>query len=95
MIYPSDFSHFLHPDKGKVLDDLVLDKILKFESESVQNVVRKNNISVCGYGPIMALMEYSKLVNTNPQNIIISRGHSGEVIPSNEVVDYVSILFYK
>jgi AmmeMemoRadiSam system protein B len=52
-------------------------------------------VSICGYAPIMTLMEYSKLITKNPKSKILRQGHSGEVYPSNEVVDYVSILFYK
>jgi len=94
LIASSDFSHFVHPDDGRRLDQFVIDQILNLNSESVFKEVCEKNISVCGYGPIMTLIEYSKLVTDNPQTEILKIGHSGEVIPSDEVVDYVSILFY-
>jgi AmmeMemoRadiSam system protein B len=43
----------------------------------------------------MTLMEYAKLATKQPKAEILKIGHSGEVMPSNEVVDYVSILFYE
>jgi len=95
IIASSDFSHFVESNYGKTVDKLVIDEIIKFNSENVYKVIRENDISVCGYGPIMTLIEYSKLISKNPQNEILKIGHSGEVVPSNEVVDYVSILFYK
>jgi hypothetical protein len=95
IIASSDFSHFVSPERGKKLDQLVLDEIQGFNTEAVFQTVRKNHISVCGYGPIMTLMEYSRLVRSDPKNEILRRGHSGEVHPSNEVVDYVSMLFYQ
>jgi len=95
IIASSDFSHQLPPDVGKKLDSLVVDQILKLNAEEVGKVVREKKISVCGYGPIMSLIEYSKLVAKNPKVNILKRGHSGEVMPSNSVVDYISILFYK
>ena len=95
IIASSDFSHFVHPDEGKKLDKLVIDEILKLNSEGVYKKVRENNISVCGYGPIMSLIEYSKLISENPQTKILKIGHSGDIIPSDEVVDYVSMLFYE
>jgi AmmeMemoRadiSam system protein B len=94
IIASSDFSHFQNPRKGFDLDQLVVDRILKFDSDGVEDEVLRNRISVCGYGPIMTLMEYAKLVSDSPQNKILKRGHSGEIIPSNEVVDYISFLFY-
>ena len=95
IIASSDFSHFLSPEKGKQLDQLVLDQIQKKDIEGLYHTVRKNKISVCGFGPIMSLMEYSNVQNSQYKSKILARGHSGEIIPSNEVVDYVSILFYE
>ncbi len=94
-IASSDFSHYIHPDEGRRLDRFVIDQILAMNSEGVYREVKDKNISVCGYGPIMALIEFSKLVAENPKTKILKIGHSGEVIPSDEVVDYVSILFYE
>ena len=94
IIASSDFSHFVTPKTGEKQDQLVIDKIKDIQSEEVEKIIRKNSISVCGYGPIMALMEYSKLVAENPKNEVLKKGCSGDVIPSNEVVDYVSFLFY-
>ncbi|MGM0497633.1 MAG: AmmeMemoRadiSam system protein B [Bacteroidota bacterium] len=94
IIASSDFSHFVTPKAGEEQDQLVIDKINSIQPEEVEKVIRKNRISVCGYGPIMALMEYSKLVTENPKNEVLKKGSSGDVIPSNEVVDYVSFLFY-
>lgn len=94
IIASSDFSHFLSPEKGKQLDQLVLDQIKKKDIEGVYHAVRNNKISVCGFAPIMSLMEYSKLQNDHYKSDILARGHSGEIVPSNEVVDYISILFY-
>ncbi len=92
-IASSDFSHFLSPEEGKEKDSYVLENIRGLNAEAIEKVVRKKNISVCGFGPIMTLIEYSKLISVNPKVNILKIGHSGEVIPSNEVVDYVSIFF--
>jgi len=93
IIASSDFTHFLSPEQGKEKDAFVLKNIITLDSPAIEKVVHKKNISVCGYGPIMTLIEYSKLVTTNPKVDILRIGHSGEIIPSNEVVDYISILF--
>ena len=94
VIASSDFSHFLSPEKGFQQDQLVLDCIQKKDCLCMYDTILKNNISVCGYGPIMGLMEYSKSMNYDYKSNILSRGHSGEVSPSKSVVDYISILFY-
>ncbi len=93
IIASSDFSHFLTPAQGKERDAYVIENILKLNSVAVEKVIKEKNISVCGYGPIMTLMEYAKLVLVKPKVDILKTGHSGEIIPSSEVVDYISILF--
>ena len=94
IIASSDFSHFESPADGMRKDDLVLEQIKKQDSEKLYDTVIQNRISVCGYGPIMTLIEYSRLVSDDPQSSILARGNSGKTSPSNSVVDYITILFY-
>lgn len=95
VIASCDFSHFLSPEEGKSRDQLVLDKILKKDSEGIEEAVKQHQISVCGYGPIMSLMEYTRAMYADYQIQILARGHSGEVIPSREVVNYISMIMYQ
>ena len=89
-----DFSHFIPPDIGKKRDQYVVDEILSGNPPGVEQAVLEYNLSICGYGPIMALMEYSKASNPDYRLKILARGHSGDVRPSREVVDYISMIFY-
>ncbi len=93
LIASSDFSHFLSPEEGRELDDLVLQRILNKEPKAVYDIVKKHNISVCGYGPVMALMEYASMLPGHYKVHLLNRGHSGEVSPSKRVVNYNSLLF--
>ncbi len=95
VIASSDFSHFLAPDKGESMDQLVLHEIFGRNAAGVEETVKEHQISVCGYGPIMALMEYSKALFADYRIQILARGHSGQVIPSREVVDYISLILYQ
>ncbi len=95
VIASSDFSHFLSPEEGESRDQLVLQEIFGRNAAGVEEIVKQHQISVCGYGPIMALMQYSEALYTNYQARILARGHSGEVIPSREVVDYISLIMYQ
>ena len=94
IIASSDFSHFLSPELGHRMDEYVLNEILALNTEGVATQVNTHDVSVCGFGPIMTLMEYSILTCGNPKIELLSRGHSGEVIPSRSVVDYITLLFY-
>lgn len=94
IIASSDFTHFESPVDGEMKDDLVLEQIAKQDSEKLYDTVIQNRISVCGYGPIMTLIEYSRLVAEKPVSSVLARGHSGKTSPSASVVDYITILFY-
>lgn len=95
VIASSDFSHYVSPEEGAGADQLVINAIQEKNIEGVYNTVRSHHISVCGYGPIMALMTYAELVDKQYKQQILARGHSGEVYASPEVVDYISMIFYK
>ncbi len=92
VIASSDFNHFEKPSVGREKDDRVLEAIKKIDEEEMIEQVRKYNVSVCGYGPIGALMAFSKLKNPKAYFSVLRRGHSGEILASDEVVDYVSLL---
>lgn len=95
IIASSDFSHYVSPELGMVQDDILLKAIFNLRVEDVYNSVKKYKITACGYGPIMSLIHYSLKSDSKPKVKILKRGHSGETNPSEEVVDYISILFYK
>ncbi len=95
VIASCDFSHYLPPAEGMKLDQLILDKIIDRNAPGVEQAVIENRVSVCGYGPIMTLMEYASSKNPSYQIEILARGHSGEVSPSKEVVDYISLIAYR
>jgi AmmeMemoRadiSam system protein B len=95
LIASSDFSHFESPEDGHAKDDLVLEQIRDRNTDKLYETVIRNRISVCGYGPIMTLMEYAGLVSEDPRSAILARGHSGKTRPSGSVVDYITILFHQ
>jgi AmmeMemoRadiSam system protein B len=90
----SDFSHYLAPEEGRRRDQFVLDEILARNASGVEQAVKRHRISVCGYGPIMALMDYAGSLHSDYGIHILARGSSGDVAQAPEVVDYISMIFY-
>ncbi|MFH0755783.1 MAG: AmmeMemoRadiSam system protein B [Bacteroidota bacterium] len=90
-----DFSHFLPPGEGRKKDQYVVDEILARNPKGVEDAVNDHRVSVCGYGPIMALMSYTAMINPGYLIRILARGNSGDVSPSPEVVDYISMILYR
>lgn len=92
VIASTDFSHFETPNRGYELDQLVVNQIMKMNSKSIEEKINDHNISMCGFGPVMTLIELSKLCSQNAQIHILKRGHSGNVYPSDKVVNYISMI---
>ncbi|MEE4176921.1 MAG: AmmeMemoRadiSam system protein B [Bacteroides sp.] len=96
VIASSDFSHYVSPLQGRALDDLALERMTSLDINGMARVIHQNNISICGYGPIMTLMAMGKLLFETPQMTVLNRSHSGQAVASNEVVHYASsVLFNK
>lgn len=93
IIASSDFSHFLTPEQTKTQDQYVMNEILAKNPEGVFDAVMEHEVTVCGYGPIMTLMEYSKLLDPNYHIHLLHEGHSGQFLESKRVVSYKSLLF--
>lgn len=94
LIASSDFSHYVPPDVGFEMDNLVLRSIVDLDAGGLYQTVIDNDISVCGYGPIMALLLYARSIADKPKVKVLSRGNSGKTGTRNLVVDYVSALVY-
>lgn len=90
LIASSDFSHYVPAKTGKQQDEKVLEKISGFDAAAVEELVRSEHITVCGYGPIMVVMEYAKRVCDHPEFELLRFGNSGRGLLFERVVDYVS-----
>lgn len=90
-----DFSHFLTPQEVSARDLHVVEAIRSGDPESVEMAVKRHRASVCGYGPIMVLMEFAGMCTRDYKVELLADGHSGEVYPSDEVVHYISMILYQ
>jgi len=96
VIASTDFSHYERPEVAFYNDNLVINRIINNSISGLYDTIHENKISVCGYGPIMTLMFYSRLINADYNVEILARGNSSMKSNNEEelVVDYVSALFY-
>ena len=63
IIDSTDLSHFKSQELTEEHDRLVFNEIEKGNTEGLYETVSRNNITMCGYGPTMVAMEYSKKVS--------------------------------
>jgi AmmeMemoRadiSam system protein B len=105
IIASTDFSHagFNYtsmPPEGirvdeyaKKQDKLAIDQIIKMNPQGLIDAVNKNNISMCGYGPVAAMLTAAKILGANKAELL-KYGTSYEVYPSTSCVGYGAIAIY-
>jgi len=105
IISSSDFSHVgfnysSMPPEGlrvdeytKKQDKLAIDKITNMDPKGLIETVHKNNITMCGYGPIASMLVAAKILGSNKSELL-KYGTSYEVHPGNSCVGYGSLAIY-
>ena len=54
IIASSDFSHYIPPDRARKKDILAIDRIVRLDFAGLYSTVRAEDITMCGYGAVMA-----------------------------------------
>ncbi|MDD5773150.1 MAG: AmmeMemoRadiSam system protein B [bacterium] len=91
-IASSDFSHYVPPEAAKKNDSLAISAIEGLDVSLMMKNIQKYDISMCGYGPIGAVMSAVKNLGSN-KGKLLHYGHSGDIQPMDKVVGYASIVF--
>ena len=105
IIASSDFSHvgfnyssMPPPEKrvdeyAKSQDSLAINKIKDMDAEGLIQTVYENNITMCGYGPVSAMIVACKILGGKKAELL-KYGTSYEVHPSSSCVGYGAIAIY-
>jgi hypothetical protein len=105
IIASSDFSHVgfnymsMPPESVRVdkyaekQDKLAIEKILKLDSKGLIETVEQNNITMCGSGPVAAMITALKILGAKNAELL-KYGTSYEVHPSDSCVGYGAIAIY-
>ncbi len=88
VIASTDFSHYVSPEKAKNDDMMAIQQILDLNPKGLEDTVRKNRITMCGYGPVMAMLE----AVDGSKAELLKYATSGDVRPMSEVVGYGSVI---
>jgi len=87
IIASTDFSHYVPAQEAAKQDRSVIDRILALDAEGVYDTVIRKNISMYGYGPVMAML----LASGGSRAELLKYGNSGDVSPMEDVVGYAAI----
>jgi len=105
IVASSDFSHAgfnyssvpppdMRVDKFAEKQDMIaINEILDFNAKGLINTVYKNNITMCGYGPVAAMLTATKILGS--KNVeLLKYGTSYEVHPGSSCVGYGALVIY-
>ena len=91
VIASTDMSHYVTPGTAKVKDAMALDAIKDMNASKLFDVVREENISMCGYGPVMATITAC----SGGKATVLKYATSGDVQPMRDVVGYAAVVIEK
>ncbi|MDH3364713.1 MAG: MEMO1 family protein [Thermoplasmata archaeon] len=91
VIASTDFSHYVTKESAEKKDRMALDAIERMDAKALYDVVLDENISMCGYGPVMAMITACK----GGRARVLRYATSGDVKPMNDVVGYASVVVEK
>ncbi len=91
IVASTDMSHYVSQEEAQEKDFLAIDKILNLDAEGLYEIVRKENISMCGYQPTIAAIVASKDLKAKKAELIKYQT-SGDVSGDyHKVVGYAGI----
>jgi len=94
IIASSDMSHYERAATAKEKDFKAIQQILELNPEGLYHAVREYGITMCGYGPAVAMLAACKLLGATKAELI-KYANSGEVSGDYEqVVGYAGIVVW-
>lgn len=95
IVASSDLSHFHSYDKAKLLDDVVIEDIKNYDYKKLAQDLQNGVCEMCGGGPAMVAMKACEKLGANKSKVLLYR-NSGDVTGDrDQVVGYVSAMFYE
>ena len=93
VIASSDFSHYVPPETAKKNDMAAVSFITGLDPEGFQHRAIEHDWSICGHGPIAAVLEYVKRMKCGKGEMLYytNSGESGG--ETDRVVGYASVVF--
>ena len=92
IVASSDMSHYVSAETAKKKDHAAIKRILELDAPGLYNTVRDENISMCGYGPAVAMLTACKILGATKAELV-KYTNSGDVSGDyDQVVGYAGIV---
>jgi hypothetical protein len=91
VIASSDMNHYENDADTRVKDSLAIERVLALDPKGLFDVVHRENISMCGYGPAVAMLTAARRMGATKTELI-KYATSGDVSGDRDmVVGYAGI----
>jgi len=92
IVASSDMSHYVSAETAKKKDHAAIKRILDLDAQGLYHTVRDEGISMCGYGPVVAMIAACKSLGATKADLV-KYTNSGEVSGDyDQVVGYAGIV---
>jgi len=94
IVASSDMSHYISAEEAKRKDRMAIDRILALDARGLYATVRDEDISMCGYGPAVAMLIACKALGATKAELV-KYATSGDVSGDfDQVVGYAGVVIY-
>ncbi len=91
LVASTDMSHYVSQKEAREKDFLAIEKILALDPRGLYDVVREENISMCGFKPTTAVLVASKELGARKAELILYRTSGDVTRNQREVVGYAGL----
>lgn len=92
MIASSDMSHYVSDETARKKDRMAIDRVLALDPEGLYEVIRKENITMCGYIPATIMLFAGKILGASSAELISYATSAEESGDYDHVVGYAGIV---
>jgi AmmeMemoRadiSam system protein B len=90
-----NYSPILNHEEVSSLDKLAITPMLNRDPEALEEAVRKNNISMCGVGPVKVLLSFTERLGAKSAKLLNYSTSGLTCGPRSSVVGYASVAVMK
>jgi AmmeMemoRadiSam system protein B/AmmeMemoRadiSam system protein A len=95
IIASSDMTHYEKQDSVIMKDNLAIESILAMDEVELMERIQKNNITMCGFGPVVSLIEAAKELGAGKTELVIHQTSGDASGDYAKVVGYAGIIIKK
>jgi len=92
IIASSDMNHYESDAITRVKDRKAIDQILALNPEGLYDVVRRENISMCGYGPAVSMLTAAKILGASKAELVRYATSADVSMDFDRVVGYAGVV---